>query len=68
MSRCFYRKPAIEAAPETFKDVSIPASTYARLLAAKTAMKASSVEKTIERLAVWYVSGVATAWERYGRD
>ena len=38
---------------EATRDVSLPETTYARLQAAKAAMKTSTIEKTIERLATW---------------
>ena len=39
--------------PEPTVDVTLPETTYARLVVAKTAMNAASIEKTVERLATW---------------
>ncbi|XP_043206657.1 uncharacterized protein LOC122373012 [Amphibalanus amphitrite] len=48
-------QPLMQPMPETFKKMKIPSATYSRLLAVQNVMKSSSVEKTIERLAVWFL-------------
>ena len=43
----------IRGLPEPTVDVTLPETTYARLVAAKAAMNAASIEKAVERLATW---------------